>query len=364
MRVLILTAIPFWHPGTQELIDRLRLNSIEVEALDIFHGKKLNSENEIVDLVKFQGIIRRVYLKLFRKSFTKKHTKNADVIDIHFVEAEYSKYILDLPQKIACSLFGSDLYRTNEQQKKQQQAIFERADAIVLSENMTPYFEEHFPKIEKKYFFNQYGSERLDFINDAKGIDSNNSFSFPADKRIVTCGYNGKKEQQHLKIIEELNTLPDLEKQKIHVVFPLTYGLEPSYLVEIENSITKSKLSYCLIQDRLSDKELVELRLLSDISINTQTTDALASSVKESFVANDIMLIGNWLPYSIYKEMGVFYEEISFETLAPTLLSILTNFDDLRVKCTPNAQIIMEFASWDVLIKDWINFYENLNNGK
>jgi len=49
MRVLILTAIPFWHPGTQELIDRLKSNSIEVEALDIFHGKKLNSQNEIVD---------------------------------------------------------------------------------------------------------------------------------------------------------------------------------------------------------------------------------------------------------------------------------------------------------------------------
>lgn len=364
MRILILTAIPFWHPGTQELIDRLRANNIEVEALDIFHGKKLDANDQIIDLVRFKGVLRKIYLKLFRTSFTKKHTRNFDAIDIHFIEPHYSKYVLDLPQNIACSIFGSDLYRTTESQKKLQAPLFDKATSIVLSENMTPYFNKYFPGHPDKFVFNQYGSNRLDFINDAKGVTLTGTFSFPVDKKIVTCGYNGKREQQHLIIIEKLSTLSDLEKDKIHLVFPLTYGLEPGYVDEIENSLIHAKISYSLIENRLSDEELVELRLRSDISINTQTTDALASSVKESFVANDIMLIGDWLPYSIYQDMGIYYEEISFETLVPTLLSILTNFDELRVKCSANAQIIMEFASWNVLIKDWIKFYENLNNEK
>jgi len=286
------------------------------------------------------------------------------VIDIHFVEAEYSKYILDLPQKIACSLFGSDLYRTSEQQKKQQQSIFEKADGILLSKNMLPYFEEHFGKMEGKYLFNQYGSARLDLIAETNRASIKDNFNFPKNRKIVTCGYNAKKEQQHIKAIDAIETMSEEDLEKMHFVFPLTYGGNEAYLKELKDRLLNSNLSYSLLEDRLNDDDLVAFRHLSDITINTQTTDALASSLKEAMVANDIILTGNWLPYSIYEEMGIYFEQLSFDSLPSVLKNSLDNFVDLRSKSAINATKIMEFASWSVLIGDWIKSYEILNNGR
>ena len=46
MRILILTAIPFWHPGTNELIEELRTKGIRVDALDILPRRLCEAVSE------------------------------------------------------------------------------------------------------------------------------------------------------------------------------------------------------------------------------------------------------------------------------------------------------------------------------
>lgn len=363
MRILILTAIPFWHPGTGELIEQLRENGIEVEALDIFHGTKIDTKGRQVDLLKMKGILRKIYLKFFRKSFTRKHISTDQIIDIHFVEPLYSKYLLDLPNKIICTLFGSDLFRTTNEQKNQQAPLFERADGILLSKNMIPFFEKYFPAYTDKYILNQYGSKRIDVITSKLNDHVQPvSFRFPSDKKVVCIGYNGKKEQQHLEIIKELAKDSDLLK-KIHLVIPMTYGVKGDYADSVYNQLKKLNCSFDLIRDRLSDHEITDLWLSTDININMQTTDALASSIKEAMSAGNIMLIGEWLPYDIYREIGIVYEEVNFENLTLKLNSTIDNFDDLHASNQKNPEIISGFASWSSLIKSWIASYERILNG-
>jgi glycosyltransferase involved in cell wall biosynthesis len=371
MRIIILTAIPFWHPGTAELVDHLRKKGVHITALDIFHGRKYNAEGEIENLLPFQikGLAARLYLKIFRKSFTRKHTKRADLLDIHFVEPAYSKYIPDLGKKFICTLFGSDLFRTNTAAKEQQRVLFETCSGILLSKNMIPYFEEHFGDKSRKYQLNQYGSARIDSVYEAvqqlSKDELQKKWDIPSGKTYVTIGYNGKQEQQHLKVLEKLESLTTAEKSQLFFLFPMTYGGDELYHKSVTNKASTMGLEFDAYFERMSDQEITELRILSDISINTQTTDALASSVKEALVSGDILLVGDWLPYDIYKELGVFYQTTDFPSLTSNLKGILKDVDKLKEQSSKNADIIRKFASWNVLIDQWVEDYERLyNEGK
>lgn len=370
MRIVILTAIPFWHPGTLELMDQIRKNDIDITALDIFHGRLVNEKNELINLLPFglRGILAKSYLKLFRKSFTRKHTKDADILDIHFVEPAYTNYLLDLPNKIICTLFGSDLFRTTPEQKKLQIGLFKRANCIVLSKNMIDCFNLHFSGNEKKFFYNQYGSSRIDKIIEQKkdSINDNlkSNFKIKNEKIVITCGYNNKREQQHLLMISELGKLPLEIKNRIFLVIPMTYGDEElSYIKEVEISLNECKIEYMMPVEYLDEVDLVRLKLVSDVTINTQTTDALSSSVKEAMVAGDVMLLGEWLPYDIYTELGVFYKKIAFSTLKDNIIHVLNNLEDLKKKSTQNEAMIKNFASWEVLTGNWLELYKKIYSG-
>ncbi len=368
MRIIILTAIPFWHPGTSELIKHLHNKGVHVTALDIFHGRAINDKNEIVNLIPLglTGIFARLYMKLYRKSFVRKHTKQADILDIHFVEPAYGKYIPTLNKTFICTLFGSDLFRTTAESKEKQRILFDTCNGILLSKNMLEYFEEHFGKKTEKYQFNQYGSARIDSVYDALSAldktETQEKWEIPAGRTVVTVGYNGKPEQQHLKALKALNRLSAEEKSSLFLLFPMTYGGTVSYRGNLKNVAENYGFEHKIIEDRLSDAEISELRIISDISINTQTTDALASSVKEAFVAGDILLVGEWLPYDIYSDLGVHFLKSNFEDLAMDLSNTLQDVEKLQQQCGNNADIIRKFASWNVLINQWISDYKRLYN--
>jgi len=367
MRIVLLTAIPFWHPGTSELINELRKEEFSVVALDIFHGRLFTEQNESINILPFKlkGVWARIYLYLFRKKIIQRIIRHDDILDIHFVEPYYSKYLLDLNNKLICSLFGSDLFRTSQDQKKMQIPLFNKADRIVLSKNMLPYFEENFGSMPNKYCFNQYGSNRLDEIIKQKKqfqkAEIKSNWNIPLDKIILTIGYNNKKEQQHLSIITELQKLPSSIIKSTFLIFPLTYGdCGFEYLSAIKVALEKTSFSYLLLEKSLSDQEIVDFRLLSDITINMQTTDALASSIKEAFAAGDMLLIGEWLPYNIYDDLGVHYQKINFNNLATSIIETISNLNDSKIQLDKNTQIIENFASWSFLIKDWTKLYKTL----
>lgn len=371
MNVVILTPIPFWHPGTQELIDGLKSFGINVRALDIFEGRTVDEKGTLHELkpLFLTGFFGKIYLRLFRNKLIAKYIKDGDIVDIHFLEPAYSRYIDAIKRKnikLITTLFGSDLFRTNQSQKNLQKAVFDKSDAIVLSENMVPYFESYFPDHNKKYRFNQYGSVRLDLVNDLNSLENKQIFrkkyGITDEKIVISCGYNAKKEQQHLQMLDGISKISEDEKEKLFLLLPLTYGYEenPGYIEQIKEKVTELNIPYICFEKKLNDRELAEIRIVSDIMINTQTTDALASSIKEAMTAGDIMLIGDWLPYQIYKDLGVFYLTTSMASISENLEDILRGFGEYREKSKANAEIILTFASWNVLLKDWIKLYQEI----
>lgn len=370
MSIVILTPIPFWHPGTRELVDGLKASGFEVRALDIFHGRTIDAQGTLREHKPafLRGFFGKVYLRLFRNRLIDAEIKDGDIVDIHFLEPAYGRYIGKIAEKkikLITTLFGSDLFRTNQEQKAMQAPVFENSDAIVLSENMVSYFEEHFPGYEEKYRFNQYGSARIDLVAELNSPENKRKFrkkyKIADDKIVISCGYNAKKEQQHLKLLDEVGKLETGEKEKLFLLLSLTYGREDAdYVGQVKERVGKLNIPHLFFEERLNDTEIAEIRIVSDITINTQTTDALASTIKEAMVAGDVMLVGDWLPYGIYKNLGVFYLTSPLGTLSEKLADILRNIDEYREKSEANAPVIQNFASWRVLLKDWIKLYREI----
>jgi len=375
MRIVIITAIPFWHPGTMELIQKMRERGFNITAIDILNGRILNEDNSITFLVpRFPFLIaEKVYRKIFRKSWINRYIHSGDIVDMHFVEPSYGKYIVDIKNKgtkVISTLFGSDLFRTSIEIKKQQSIIFRTSDAIIMSKNMVPYFDTHFPGLESRIIYNQYGSLRLDLIaemdTDQNRHTYRRKYNIEDDRVVVTCGYNGKKEQQHLALIKAITQLPEAQKSRLFLIFPVTYGNTEEYDVILKQEISLIKIPFLWLDKRMTDKELAETKIISDITINAQTTDALASSIKEAFAAKNVLLVGDWLPYETYGELGIHYHKSSLENFTDELSNIIQSLDAEKALCETNVQKVLKFASWNYLIEDWIKLYTELdtrNNG-
>ncbi len=373
MRINILTPIPFWHPGTEELIQGLREKGIELVSLDIWGFRYYDSNGKVFNLTPFflKGIFVRIYRKLFRKLIIKKYIKRDDIVDIQWCGHYYSKYIDYIKQrevKIIATLFGSDLYRSSENEKKIQKKIFEVADIIVMGINMQEEFELFFKGFEHKYEFNQYGSKRLDLIEDLKTKNNKNiirqKYGINKEKIVVTIGYNAKIEQQHLIFLKEIEQLDINMKNKLHLLFPLTYGKKDSsiYYNQLKSKIKNIGIDYICLEERLSDEGISETKIISDITVNLQTTDALASSIKEAIVADDILLVGDWLPYGIYEDLGIFFERSNLKNFKEKFINIVENIESYKKRCINNSPKIIKFASWKHIIPLLINIYKKIKN--
>ncbi|MFW5804585.1 MAG: hypothetical protein ACOCWG_05090, partial [bacterium] len=351
IRINILTPLPFWHPGSYELTDGLKKEGVEVVALDIWSFRHYDKNGKIHNLIPWfiKGSLVRIYRKLFRKRIIRKYIKSGDVVDIQWCGhyySEYIDYIKNRNVKLLATLFGSDFYRSSQDELNIQRKIYETADKIVLGPNMKPDFEKQFPGFSDKIVFNQFGSKRLDVIEEiSKKTDKlvlKNKLGIPLNKIVVTLGYNAKHEQQHLVFLEQIKNIDTIQKEKLFLLLPLTYGMEDdlSYYNKLKTTLAEIGIEYTCLEKRLTDEEIAETKVVSDITINLQTTDALSSSIKEAFLAENILLVGNWLPYSIYSDMGVFFITSDIHEFKSNLLNILSNFDSIKSKSRHNPQII------------------------
>jgi glycosyltransferase involved in cell wall biosynthesis len=365
----ILTPIPFWHPGTQELIDGLKQNGYSVVSLDIWSFNYYNEKQEIVNLVPklFRGKLEGIYKRLFRNHIIRKYIKKDQVVDIQWCGHFYSKYINEIKhnsKKVFATLFGSDFYRSSSDEHKIQRKIFEVADKIVMGVNMTSDFNRCFPGFESKFLYAQFGSKRLDLIDEfAANIDLvslRKKYNIPLEKITLTVGYNSKPIQQHIKFLDIIKNFDKSIKNKLFLIFPLTYGvsIDDDYFKLLISEIKLSGIDYLIFDTRLDDLEIMETKFISDITINLQTTDAMSSSIKEAFASNNIVLVGKWLPYEIFEDKGIFFLRRNIDQFSESILDIISNFSDYQEKCKGNKEKIMSFASWKYLLKQFDHNYE------
>lgn len=375
-RINILTPIPFWHPGTLEFISELKKRDYSVVALDIWSFRLFNENEEYEYLCPkyLKGLPLKIYKSLFRKRVIKKNIKPSDIVDIQWCGHYYAPYMKTIEKrtrKIIATPFGSDFYRSSAKEREIQKRIYDSAIFLPMGKNISEDFIVVYPQYINKVREAQYGSLRLDIV--AKLYSKENKkkyrkkYNIADHKIVVTVGYSANPLQQHFMFLDKLQNISPELKQKLYLLVPMTYGNTKEYSAKLLSKLNSLGIDYTTFQNPenskdkwLTDTEIAEIRIISDITVNTQTTDALSSSLKEALAAENILLVGDWLPYKIYQDMGMFIVRSSENQLEHNFVDIINNFADYTAKCQHNVEIVFKFATWQAVMPLFINNYEQL----
>ncbi len=325
-----------------------------------------NDKDTVIDYIpKIRGYF---YKKKIIHQFNK--LDNYDIIHIFFLSRKYvffAKEILRKCKKLVISIYGSDFYRAKWWGKTIQYPIIKYADRITFSNKQTlEEFRKFFKNIDKdKLKIKGFGSAPLGILRNIENISKKEckaSFNIPINTLVVTCGYNATVAQQHISIIKSIENIKDKLPANILFIFPFTYGLNREYFLKVKDLLDKSNLNYRVLTDFLSDYEVAQLRKASDIMINLQISDQLSASMQESLYTGNIVITGDWLPYKILEEKGIFMLKVSsVGEVGEKLLYSVNNSRNLKESCKGNSQIIWNISSWDKKINDWIHMYSEMS---
>ena len=180
----------------------------------------------------------------------------------------------------------------------------------------------------------------------------------PLNKVIISIGYNGKEAQQHKYVIEKVIQYKSYVKEKIFILFPMTYGYNQEYTKIITSMLDEDgTIGYKVFNEYLNDKEVAKLRKATDIFVHAQTTDAFSSSIREYLYLNKICYNPSWIQYSELKDKDVFYYEYnSFEELAEMLETCISeeNINNIKIN---NSNVLFDNYSWQAVTYKWRIIY-------
>lgn len=299
-----------------------------------------------------------------RRRFVKK-SDIYDICHVHYVNNIAVNLADILPKKcrkIIVSVWGSDFYRTTDDIKAKQKSLFDVADYITLANKQTlDAFDSYFNhKYHEKLRLCVYGLPALRIIRRfmLSKQKCREWLCLPTDTKIVTIWHNASKIQQHLEVIESIRKagLPEL----VHFIVPMTYGSNNEYSIEtVADRLRKAGFSFTILKDFMNPTEIATLRSASDIMIQVQTTDVLSGSMLEHLYADNIVITGDWLPYKVLDDNGIFMLKVSYVSQVGEMLTFaINNYEELCKENKDSKEFIWGLASWEANLESWINLYK------
>ena len=296
-------------------------------------------------------------------------SKGYDIIDVQSLfKPMYSYLVPEFKKegkKVKVHIWGSDFYKDLPEWVRWQVKVYEKTDIIqIATEQMKGDFVKRFPEYESKIRTGVFGNQHLDDLIEFKKHPERKDLSFISgdyhDKLIITCGYNARSRHQHIKMIDAINKLPHELQDKLFVIFPMTYLREKKYLEQVEDALRNVLFKYVMINDFMTENQLMSLRTLTDLYINIIESDALSSSTQEHLFCGNVAIVGDWLPYSIFEENGIFYIKTSLEQLSNNIHYAITHIEELKAKSIDNAKHLYKTTSWESAIPKFKEIYQEM----
>lgn len=286
-----------------------------------------------------------------------------DIANVHFVQPYlplFWKEIKKKAEKTILSVWGSDFYRVGHQTRRRLYKIFKECDAITFTnEQSRRDFISYYNDFENKSRVCSFGLETLEIIKrtEAEKNEIKKKFLIGDNKIVISCGYASTAGQQHEKIINVIKELDASISGKCMFVFPMTYG-DKIYRSKIEQKLIKSGIDYRILKDFMSYEDIAWLRLITDIMVHIPVTDQFSGSMQEILFAGNIVITGDWLPYRVLYEKGVFLLSTNApENLSDVLVYAIENLKELKKRTNKNQDIIWNLSSWEVNAGKWLELY-------
>lgn len=378
MKEKVLVLYPYAnHDGmVRSMIKTLRENGIKVDAFNSstfrFAEKNLfpvSLKTRILiffyslPIPRIGGIINRIFNI---KNEVARIAEKYELIDFHVfhinVDAIAEKFIGKKIIKI--TIWGSDFYRADNTRREKQRIIYSRCNCVQLStETMKKDFVDYYHDFENKIRIANFGLFMFDIIDKVKTNQHKakfNSKHISSDRLTVVCGYNGIKLQRHDLIIEAISDLDISIKDKLYLIFPMTYGADKKYVKSIKDDIKKLNIPFEILEQDLCNEDVARLRIDADLVINIQTTDAFSGSLQEHLYAGSLLLVGDWLPYKILDDNNVFYKKCTLENIKEQIADCVVNYNEYKKQTKRNKEIMYNISSWSVAGERISTIYKDL----
>ena len=303
----------------------------------------------------------------FRKKM--KSLRKYDICHIHFIDSFYGIFasiIKDKCKYLLTSFWGSDLYQTKNIYRILQKRLLAETNIITFASTK---FSDDFIKIFgnsylEKFRIVRFGLAPLEKFRDLEAETRNESRLFlklPQDSLIITCAYSGTPVHRHLQILDSIIKISQRLPKNILLVFPIAYGGTQEYKKKIKERLRTSNFRYKIIEEFLPDEDIARLRKASDFLINVPETDALSGTMQEHLYAGNIVITGDWLPYDLLDEKGVFMLKVSsVKEVGEQLIYAIKSYDSFSKHTSKSKDIIWELSSWDANIPTWLELYQEL----
>lgn len=316
----------------------------------------------------FMRIDRRLFKARLRKIIINSLIQNHDLIDFHAYSTIYIPFMLYCNERdihFDITLWGSDIMRADERGIAEKRIGFEKCRFIKATENLQSIVSEKYQGVfDDKLKTVYWGNNDFEAIDKVRGaiqnVETIRQSLLPkvGNKTVVTIGYNGSRAQNHLRILETIEKLPRPLLDSVFIILPMTYGAPEGYIDYVEKAVQKLGVSYVIYGERLPVETIAKIRLVSDVVVNMQDTDAFSGSLQGHLYCGNVLIIAEWLHYVPLDRTGVFYLKSSFETLEEKVTEVIQNMELYRARCANNSRLMRELTSWEAVTKTWSELYK------
>lgn len=310
--------------------------------------------------------IKTIYARYLRLK-TIINTGPYDLINMQFV---YYADLLDviilkylMRSKLILSYWGSDLLRVKDNELIDKGRYIKHADFITFDNMDLEIKFKSMYKWKKRIPSRvaMFGLPILNMIDESRknGAIENirRKWGISQNKIVIAIGYNGIPEQQHKKVLHAISKLDEQYKEKIILILQMSYGGSRGYRKSVINTVKKTGFNYIDIQSFLSNEEVAELRIITDIFINAQTTDAFSGSVCEYMFADTVLINAKWLRYREFNKYD--FEYLEFKNFNEIHLLIKQAMEQ-KIDISKNRELVWKLRSWECCAPIWKWIYKRM----
>lgn len=290
-----------------------------------------------------------------------------DYVHLHYITREkitLIPYVKKHAGTICVTFWGSDLLRKEKKQLLWYKKYLCMVQFITVgTQNLLKRFREIYGKeFDNKIVFAKFGLDSLEHIKAARGNyeQLRVQYGISTKKKVITIGYNGNENQNHIKVLEEIRKCPQQVIDQLYLILPMTYGAKQDYIRDVEKELIEIGCQYKIFCNFMTGRETAEIRVITDVFIHAQPTDALSASVQEYLFASKLVINPKWINYYEFKELGVYYWEYEeFDELSKLVMDYFANTmnDCVRSHLDNNQILIGGYSSWELLRSEWEKLY-------
>lgn len=298
----------------------------------------------------------------YHRTLAKIQDNTYDYVHFEFIDPWNCLFIREfkrIGKTLMATPWGSDVYRATKYNKEIIVDFFREVDVVtamntVMKETL---INDYCVNPETIVPLSVAGTIALDNIVNNRDLtkeEAKRNLGL-ANRFTIVCGTNASPSQQHIQIIEQLETIK--EELPNNTTLMVLLGRDAKYDEQVSNFLKKSGYDIKVFKRRITDKEMLYWRKAADLMIHAQPTDSESGAMMEALLCGTIIVNAKWLKYPKLEKWGMpYYTFDSFDSLAGTVLDAISN----KLHIAPRAELVNMLESYTTknVIGELVNFYK------